>query len=1126
MLKCDTPVDPEVSSELVIGPDSPNAAPCGYLEIFFGSELTNALVDSGSSLSFCDSSLRQEFKNLGFKIHNRPIHVKVADQRWVTCEGYVLARFKVKHRVFQYPLIFMRNALRPVILGADWMTFSGFCPDFKASRWCWKTGSGFWYPLRRDPNIAPINMGIAPEVTEFTASEQDIRDKVDSIEILDNYQKEKLFVVLLRLRWCFSSKVGMIEVKMELILKNPDSPPIASKPYRLSRFKELQIDEHVEYMEKEGIIYKSWSEYASPTFIVPKRGGQTRMVIAYCKLNDALVNDNFPTPNLTKLVSRALKPVFKSALDCVWAYWHLGLMEKSQRLASFVTYKDQWVPRRCMFGLKTAPARFCRAVTEIIEPVRHLGVESYFDDISMLHEDWHQHLVAIEKGLETLGLAGLRFNLRKTDFCKKELLVLGYLVTDEGILPNPTKQKMLRDWPVPQTIRQLRKWLGLANFFRRFIMNFSVKAAPLYEILKGKEPKFWWGAAQDEAFARIKSDLLTAPILSPPDHSKPFHVFSDASGSGIAAILAQYSDSNQLRTVDMVSRRLSCAERRYTTTEREYLAIVYALKQWRHLLEGRQIICHSDHRPIVILKKLKDPTGRLAKWLVDLSMLGATLVFNPGKLNVAADALSRFYEESHCPTVLNRILAPIPSDDPEKQLFLFNNDCFASAVVEVDQITLGNIALETAKDPFTCALLKVLMGEKLSGVSPAILRFVKYYQPRSVIDAEQKLIYVNVAKNLIDKTDYKILIPRSLQRQIVELAHCIPSGGHLGAKRTLKNVRRLYTWRRLGRFISRFTGQCLLCQKHKTSNKPLDGIVSSAPLDHPWRAVSIDIVGPLPVSSRRHRFILTVADIFSGWIELFPLRVATEKAVATTLVNEVFSRYGCPFEIHSDNAKTFISKTLREVYRKFRIKPSVTPVYSPKSSYVERSHRELKRMIATFLDENHREWDLHIRQFCLAQNASHSDGIGCTPSSLFLGREINLPSFPVVSKSHEQKVPVYAANLTSKLRKAIEKAKASREASAQTRQEKANLHRTGRQYEVGDKVWLRTHYLSSRQGYFAAKLAPKFEGPFQVVAKINPVVYKLKDLRTGVVQKVFQHIDHLRRVIEGEFSPPLVTHNS
>ena len=332
------PVVPN-DSELAIGPDSPNAAPCGYVEIYFGKEMANALVDSGSSLSFCDASLRDEFQTLGAKIRDDSIRIKVADQRWITCKGYVLANFRIKRRHFQYPLIFMPNALRPVILGADWMTFSGFCPDFQGSLWSWKSCSTHWYPLRRNPNIAPINMGLEPLIDEFTATEEDIRLKVEQIEILSKEQKAELLDVLLRYRWCFSSRPGVLQAQMKLILKNPDSLPIALKPYHLSRFKELQIDQHVENMREQGIIYKSWSEYASPTFIVPKRGGLTRMVIAYCKLNDALANDNFPTPNLTDLVSRALKPLFKSAFDCTDGYWHVKLEPNSSRMAFFCNLK-------------------------------------------------------------------------------------------------------------------------------------------------------------------------------------------------------------------------------------------------------------------------------------------------------------------------------------------------------------------------------------------------------------------------------------------------------------------------------------------------------------------------------------------------------------------------------------------------------------------------------------------------------------------------------------------------------------------------------------------------------------------------------------------------------------------
>ena len=1113
---------PDSNGMIAKGPECPQVTPCGYLEVYFGSDAANALVDSGSSLSFCDASLKDEFVKMGFSVHDKKIRIRVADGRWICCPGYVLAKFRIRRRIFQYPLILMPDALQTIILGTDWMVFSGFCPDFQGSRWCWKSRQTQWYPLRRDPNLPLFSLGISPIIDVFTATEEEIREKVDEIKILTVEQKAELLEVLLELRWVFSTKVGVIEAEMELELIDPATPPIAIKPYHLSRFKEIQIEQHVANMAEQNVIVKGHSPWCAPVFIVPKHGGSTRMVIAYCRLNDVLVSDRFPTPNLTDLVSRALKPHFKTSFDCTTAYWHMRMSEKSAPIASFVTHRDQWIPKRCMFGLKTAPAQFCRAVTEIIEPVRHLDIQSYFDDVSLFHEDWPKHLLAIRKGLETLGTAGLRFNLGKTKFCEKELLVLGYLVTDEGILPNPAKYKILKDWPIPNSIKQLRKFTGLANWFRRFLVNFSEKMAPLYEVLKGKDPKFFWGPRQDEAFARIKSELVTTPVLAPPDLSKPWLIYTDASGTGIGAILAQHGDDGKLKTVDMVSRRLSSAERRYVTAEREMLAIVFALKQWRHLIEGCDITVFTDHKPLCLLKKLKDPTGRIAKWLVDLSMLGARLVFNPGRLNTGPDALSRRFEDDCASAKVNPILTPIPSKDPEKELYLFNNDCFAAAV-EIEQITLGKIATELINDPFTNALLRSLKGEKLTGLSPAILRFVKLYQSRSVLDDEQRLIYVNVAKDTLDRTDYKILVPKALQRNIIELAHSLPSGGHMGVRRTLKMIFNIYTWPRASRQVTQFVRQCLLCQKHKANNKRADGLVRMAPLDFPWRSISIDLIGPMPRSARQARFALVIVDLFSGWLEVFPIRTANEKTIATILVNELFSRYGSPNCIRSDNGSVFLSKVVREIYRKFRIKPSVTPVYSPKGNYVERANKELKRMIATFIDGNHKDWDLHIKQFCLAQNAAPSSGIGCSPASLFLGREINLPAYPVISQVHEQKLPIYAANLVSRLRRAIEKARANREAFAQARSDKINAKRTGFEFNVGDKVWVKTHFKSNEAGFFSAKLAPRFEGPFEVVQKISPLVYRLKDLSTGIVQKTFQHMDHLRKYIEGEYSttPPL-----
>ena len=976
--------------------------PCGYETVYFGDEACSALLDSGSTLSFIDASLKNDLIKLGNKFTSQPISAKVANQQWILCPGYVTAKFKIKQRHFSYPLVLMENCLHPVILGVDFLSFSGLLPNFKLDTWHWADKPMVIYSLRRIAEILSTCAALGL-LDEFSASVEEITKKVEAISTLTPEQKDELLQVLLMYRYVFSSRVGKLNAIMDIDTGN--APPIAIKPYHLSRFKELQIEEHIDKMLELGIVKEGWSPWSAPTFLVPKKGGLTRMVIAYCELNKVTRFDNYPTPNILDMVSRSLKPKFKSSLDLRDAYWCLNLAESAQIKASFVSSRRQIIPLRCMFGLKTAPARFCRALTEVLEPVKHLNVRNYFDDCSLLDEEWKDHIYALARSLDILGTSGVRLNLSKTKFCEKELLLLGYLITDAGISPNPEKFKLLQDWPTPKTIKQIRKWLGLAGWLRKFVYRFSVKAAPLYEVLKGTKPTFFWGAAQDKAFNQIKADLLSAPILAPPDLDKPFHLFTDASGSGIGGILAQYDENNKLKTLDMFSRRLSNAERNYVTCEREFLAIIHSIRHWRHLLEGSTTLIHCDNQALVVLRKVKNVSGRIAKWLVDLSMLDAKLVFNPGKLNAAADALSRLYEEENREANLNPVLIPLDEGSTENQRFLFNNNCFIASV-DLEQITLPNIALELAKDEFCSALLKALKGEKLSGLPPSVIRFVKYYLPKSILDQEQQLIYVNVAKDIIHKTDYKILIPKSLQEKIISLNHSLPSSGHPGMRATLKRIFRLYTWRRASVMVSQFVSKCGLCAQHKAKTTRIWGKVSAAPLEYPFRRLNIDCVGPFPRSSKGNKFLLTVLDTFSGWLECFPLRSANTKTIVTVLVNEIFSRFGTASIIQSDNGAPFIDKITREIYRQFRVKPAYSTLFKPSSNPVERSHRDLKNRIAMFINKSHREWDVLVKQFCLAHNSSPNKSSGYSPAMLFLGKELNLPADPPFETVHDVKLPV------------------------------------------------------------------------------------------------------------------------
>ena len=926
---------PDFSKETPVskcsGPELPISSPCGYLSLYFGNDLANAMIDSGSSLSFVDMSLKDDFVKNNFEYVQHKYRIRVADRRWVVCAGYIRAKFKIRQRSFQFPLILMEECLHPIILGADFLSFSGLTPNFKENFWYWSDKPRQCYKLRRSP-VIPTNAAMKGELNEFSASIQDIDVKVNEIEILDENQKKELLEVLLRRRSIFSSKVGKVDYTMDI--ETTDSIPVALKPYHLSRLREMQVESHVHNMAAQGLIVKGSSDYAAPCFITPKKGGETRLVISYVELNKKIKADAFPTPNIIDLLTRVPAPKFKSSLDCLWAFWHVPMTESAGQKAAFVTHKDLWIPKVCMFGLKTSPAHFCRAITEIVEPLNKLGLRAFFDDLSLLNTTWEQHLHALDNSLGTLNESGIRLNLKKTEFCKTELLILGYLLTDSGLKPNPNKQKILLNWPLPKTVKEVRQFLGISGWFRKFLLNYAKKAAPLYDILKGAKPTFFWGPEQDLAFNVLKSDLMKAPILAPPDLTKPWIVFSDASGLGLGSILTQHNSEGKLVTVDMVSRRFSKAEMNYTVNERELLAIVWSLKQWKHLLEGSSVTVVTDHRPLVVLKKLKNPTGRTARWLVFLSSLDARLVFNPGRLNVAADSLSRMFDEGEIQPANNPVLEPIPNKTGENQSFLFNNNYFVASTCDVEQLTIGKIAIETAKDEFTSALYKTLKGEIVNNLPPAVLRFVKTYAPKSVIDDDQSIVYVNVAKSVL-KTDYKILIPKSLQREVINLCHSLPSSGHLGARRCIKSVFRLYTWRGAAKMISRFVAQCRLCQIHKAQTSRTRARVSAAPLRFPGYELAIDHLGPYPRSPRGNRFLLTVLDTFSGWLQAYPLRSASEKLVVNSLL-DYFSRFGICHVIRSDNGSALIGKTIREVYRRFRIKPSVTCLAHPVSNRVER----------------------------------------------------------------------------------------------------------------------------------------------------------------------------------------------
>lgn len=1059
---------------------------------------------------------------MGFKFVPKVYRVRVANKRFVECEGYINATFKIHNRVHTFPLILMHNTIQPVILGLDYQTWSGLHPVFTKNEWYWEDKPNEVFPLQRKPSldIAFLDLsGIDESADEFCASDEDIRNKINENQVLTAEQKEELYQLLIKYRHVFSSRVGKVNYVFDI--DTGDHPPIKQKPFTQSHFKELQMREHVDNMVKQGIIEPTEVTWASSAFIIPKKGGLTRMVINYVPLNKVTKKLTFPTPNIDTLVSRGKDCQFLTSFDMKDAYWHVQMTERAKERAAFVTPFGSYKPNRLQFGLVNAPAAFCGVITRMFDPLRPLGVACFFDDISAINKEWKEHLKAIEGCLETMSNEGIRVNLNKTNFCAKELDLLGYKVTTEGVKPQDKKRELLEQFPRPTSIKSLRRLLGLSGWFRRFIMYYSRICSPLYEVLKGKNPKFFWTSKQEDAFQKIKNALNSAPILAAPDYELPWEVWTDASFNCIGSILCQRDpETNKLRTIDMISRRLTVGETRLSVCEKELLAITYSLKKWRRYVEGAKILVHTDSKSLAILAKCKNPVGRMARWLVCLSQLDATLCFVPGTQNKMADLLSRLAEdEKDYQPISNPILMPATDEKSQQPYFVFNNDCLCNQMsqIQAEQLTIDEIGKATVEDKFTSALLHILKGEKDQAIldSPAVRRFVKRYENCSIVT--DNVIYVDVNKNVLKQPNLKILVPKALRQNIMSLVHDVTTAGHSGVYRTLKRLYRTYTWPKASKNVTSYVRTCKVCQQHKADQgrkAPMIVTEQSTRFD----TIYVDLKGPLVRSSTGYQFILVAIDGFSHWVELVALRKSDAKTIATALINDVFAHHNIPRRIYMDNVSYFRGHTLDQMCKQWGIKPKFITVFRPQSNLAERVNKELTKMLAMYVNsegKSHRSWPECLKHLQIVLNSSIDKVTGFTPSMLAHGFEFNLPEVPI-PRAIPSKVdlPLAVLNTTARWRKIVSKVIARRQAEKEHRMAKINEFRTREELNEGDYVMVKTHYKSEKSRYKASKLYPRFEGRYEVVKIINPVTYQLKDTATGVIDKFYHHLSNLKKIDE------------
>lgn len=978
------------------------------------------LLDCGASCSVLGDNAHLAFLSLGLELlmFDRPQTLSVASGQELICRYYMNLPIQHKGRV------------RLVIFHVQ--------PEIKLPI---HFGVNFWKAF----DLAPDVLACLPEGPSAPTVGSIEEDGLRGYESLSPHQRGEMDKVRALFDNINTDRVGLGRTSLvQHVINTGDAVPIKQKYYRLSPAKLKYLNEEVDRMLANGVVEPSHSPWNSPVTMVPKSNGELRLCLDSRRLNAVSKTDAYPLPYINYILDNLRDARYLSSLDLSAAYHQIPLHPDSKEKTGFSVPNRGFFHYNVMcFGLVGASATMQRLMDSLFAVEFDNKVFAYIDDIVICTSTFEEHLQILNRVYAKLKEANLTINMKKSLFCRSELKYLGYVVDRFGLRTDPSKVEVIMNFPVPRDAKEVKRYLGLCGWYRRFIDNFSKVARPLTR-LTSKKVRFEWSPEADEAFNTLKSALISAPILKCPDFTQPFYVHADASSFAIGGVLTQKTDGVD-HPIAYCSRTLTAQEVNYTATERELLAVLFALEQYRSYVEGSKCYIVTDHASLQWFYKLKNPTGRLNRWACRLSQFEFEIIHRKGKEHVIPDALSR---------------------------------------IRIDSITFQPDAVE---DPWYLKLLKDCTDHPR--------RFPNF----TVTDG--RLFRLSKNKyNLTSQFEWKQVVPLEHRTELLKQFHDDPTSSHFGVAKTHKRVSAVYYWPSLHRDVERYVAGCEVCNCYKPSNTARAGLMGSPRVvSKPWEAISCDILGPFPPSYARNQYLFVCCDYFSKYTLLFPLRNVTAKSIVKCLEKGVFLLHGiCKF-IYVDNGPQFISAQFRDLLSRYQV-PHIfyNPRYHPQVNFTERRNRDLVRAISSYVRSDHRTWDQHIPEIQCALNTAVHDSTKFTPFFLNHGREmvLNGAQYNTEEPIEDAAVEISSEPFASNLPRLNDIYK-----TVQNHLKKAyvhnvryyNLRKRDVELEEGQIVYKRCFPLSSAAKFFSAKLSPKYEKCL-VERKHSPLVYSLKSL--------------------------------
>lgn len=914
-------------------------------------------------------------------------------------------------------------------------------------------------------------------------------------------EREKLRWLLNRYSGCFSTGNGDVgrtsEVKHSIPII-PGAAPVKQRPRRLGPAKERLIDTQVEEMATQGFIEPSSSAWSSPVVLVKKKDGSWRFCVDYRKLNAVTVKDAYPLPRIDESLDALSGSKFFSTLDLVSGYWQVELDEDAKQKSAFCTRNGLWQWRVLPFGLTSAPSTFERLMEKVLRGLHWKSVLIYLDDIVIFSSTVSQHLDRLELVLQRLEAANLKLKPSKCELFKREVKYLGHVVSADGVKTDPEKIEAIKNWPTPSNTTEVRAFLGTGSYYRRFVQGFADVARPL-NVLTGKNVPFEWNDDTEDAFQTIKRKLIESPVLGYPDPNLPYILDTDASNEAMGAVLSQVQGGLE-RPIAYFSKTFSTEERNYCVTRKELLAVVSAAKHFRPYLYGQPFKIRTDHASLRWMVNLRDPMGQVARWLERLQEFDFTIEHRQGRSHGNADGLSR--RPCSCKTCSKQVTSEeVNSDSDDEERFLLSSlgaetdDKKSRPTTQEPEVTVKAVQpvrnvlrLQQNEEPLSQVYRAVEQSVPLSEAdlqesSPELKGWNRLYERLSL--REDGILQLEIVRN--HRKLSVVACPLSLRVPLIREIH---EAAHSGEWRTYQKLSMNWYWPGQQGDVRRYVRACQTCQTQKNGKTAQPRTRHRLYAGRPWQRIAIDFAGPLDRTPRGNEYILVITDHFTRWSDAFPLRAATAENVVKVLDERVFSYFGVPEIIHSDQGSQFESQLMQEFCRIWGCDKTRTAPYRPQANGIcERLNRTIADALRSLLldkDYKPKDWDLLLPQIMRVLRAVPHTVTKETPNFLMFGREVRLPEALLNDIAEKDNLPVedYAQAIHWRMQSAHQML---REEQLQARTEDSEEPPL---FKVGDLVYLKAHQL--RRGRSKAKkLQPKFVGPYLVVQTLPYHTYRV-----------------------------------